>query len=265
VAGSSVPTHGSAVDEVLIDGCRMTEVMHRPALRISEHEHETVKICILLEGAFVEREGVSIRSPQRMDVLVRLSRRPHANHYGGRGARSLLLEVPPDHRAAAGLHGIEGIAMGQPGTLRAAASLVRTFRRSTDRAAGIRESMRLLLASIAGARKVPPPAWLDAVREHVAEHWAEPLVLDELAALACVHRVYLSQAFHRFFGQTLSGYSRALRLFHAVELLRSAADLTGVAVDCGFFDQSHFIHAFQCQHQVSPGQYRRAMAEADSP
>src|SRR5262249_62243495 len=122
--------------------------MHRPALCSSEHEHETVKICILLEGAFVEREGVRIRSPQRMDVLLRLSRRPHSNHYGGRGARSLLLEVPPDHRAARELKGIEGIAMGQPGTLRAAARLGRAFRRRIDQAAGIRESTRLLLTSI---------------------------------------------------------------------------------------------------------------------
>ncbi len=265
MAGSSVPTHGSAVDEALIDGCRITEVLHRPALRISEHEHEAVKICILLEGAFVEREGVSIRSPQRMDVLVRLSRRAHANHYGGRGARSLLLELPPDHRAASELNGIDGIAAGEPSTLRAAARLVRAFRRRTDRAAELRESTCLLLASIAPVRKVPRPAWLEAVRERLAEHWAEPLVLDELAAFAGVHRVYLSHAFRRFFGQTLSGYSRRLRLFHAVELLRSAADLTSVAIDCGFFDQSHFIHAFQGQHQVSPGHYRRTMAEADSP
>ena len=264
MAGSLVPTHGSALDEVIIDGCRVTEVIHRPALCISEHEHDTVKICILLEGAFVEREGVRIRSPQRMDVLVRLSRRPHANHYGGRGARSLLLEVPPDHRAARELKGIEGIAMGQPSTRRAAARLVRAFRRRTDRAAGIRESTRLLLASIARARNPPAPSWLDAVREHVAEHWAEPLALDELADLACVHRVYLSHAFHHFFGQTLSGYLRTLRLFHAAELMRAKTDLTEIAIDCGFFDQSHFTHAFHHQHRVSPGQYRRAMAEADS-
>src|SRR5262249_45558156 len=77
--------------------------------------------------------------------------------------------------------------------------------------------------------------------------------------------IYLSHAFHQHFGQTLSGYSRALRLFHAAELMRSKADLTAIAMDCGFFDQSHFTHAFQLQHQVSPGQYRRAMAEAELP
>jgi len=150
------------------------------------------------------------------------------------------------------------------GDRRAAARLVRAFRRRTDRAAGIRESTRLLLTSIGRARKPPAPTWLDAVREHVAEHWAEPLALDELADIACVHRVYLSHAFHHFFGQTLSGYLRTLRLFHAAELMRSKADLTEIAIDCGFFDQSHFTHAFQHQHRVSPGQYRRAIAEADS-
>src|SRR5262249_57879424 len=120
---------------------------------------------------------------KRMGVLGRLARRPHANHYGGRGARSLLVEIPADHRAAAELREIEQIAADDAAILRAAGRLVRAFRCGTDRAAEIRASTRLLLASIAGTRKPAPPAWLDAVREQVGERWVGPLVLSGVAHL----------------------------------------------------------------------------------
>ena len=245
-------THGLPVEDVHIDGCRLTEVTHRPALCISLHEHDALKICILLEGAFTERDGLNIRSPRAMDILVRGSRRAHANQYGGRGARSLLLEIPPDHRSACDLTGVEGIAVP---------AVVRAFRRQSDRTFALRTAVRWLLASLHGCRRPPPPAWLDGLREYVAEHWAEPLRLNQLAAFAGVHPAYLSHAFRHYFGQTLSVYSQAIRLFHATELLRSAASIGAIAVDCGFFDQSHFTHAFERQHQIPPGLYRKALAE----
>lgn len=254
-------THGLPVEDVQIDGCRLTEVTHWPALCISPHQHDALKICIPLEGAFTESDGLNIRSPRAMDVLIRGSRRAHANQYGGRGARSLLLEIPPDHRSACDLTGVEGIVLQRPETRRAVAAVVRTFRRQSDRAVGLPLAVRWLLASIDGCRRPPPPARLDRVREYLAEHWAEPLRLNQLAAFAGVHPVYLSHAFRHHFGQTLSAYLQALRLFHATELLRSNANIGAIAVDCGFFDQSHFTHAFERQHQIPPGLYRKALAE----
>jgi len=254
-------THGLPLEDVHIDGCRLTEVTHRPTLCISPHEHDALKICILLEGAFTERDRLNIRSPRALDVLVRGSRRAHANQYGGRGARSLLLEIPPDHRSAGDLTGVEGIAVQCPETMRAVTSVVRAFRRQSDRTFALRMAVRWLLASIRGCRRPPPPAWLDGLREYVVEHWAEPIRLNQLAAFAGVHPAYLSHAFRHYFGQTLSVYSQALRLFHATELLRSATSIGAIAVDCGFFDQSHFTHAFERQHQIPPGIYRKASAE----
>jgi len=254
-------THGLPLEEVHIDGCRLTEVTHRPALCIPPHEHDAFKVCILLEGAFTERDGLNIHSPGAMELLVRGSRRPHANQYGGRGARSLLLEIPPDHRSARDLSGVHGMAQQCPETQRAAVAVVRAFRRQSDRPLALRLAMRCLLASFEGCRGPPPPAWLDRLREYLAEHWAEPLRLNQLAALVGVHPVYLSQAFRHHSGQTLSAYARALRLFHATELLRSSANLSAIAVECGFFDQSHFTHAFEIQHQIPPGLYRKALSE----
>lgn len=261
---SPVPTHGLALDEICFDGLRVFEAAHRPALRIAQHEHDLMKICIVLEGAFVERNGPDLRSLRPNDVLVRASRRVHINQYGGNGARSLLLELPPDHRPIAALQRFETSAVPPVPVARAAAQLVNAFHhRGPDRVRSTRAAMRSLVGAVLeSATRRARPWWLDAIRERLNERFAEPLALDDLARMAGVHRVHVSQAFHAHFGQSLTAYLRALRVFHATELLWSGADITAAAMDCGFCDQSHLTHAFQRERQMAPGQYRAAMVFA---
>jgi AraC family transcriptional regulator len=260
-----VPTHGSLLDELRFDAVRVFEASHRPALRIAQHEHDLVKLCIVLNGAYVERSGANVRSLRPRDLFIRPSRWPHINHYGGKGARSLLLELPPDHRIGAALTRMDGCAAVPAGVKRLAIELASAFQnRGRDRAQLTRRAMHSLVTMI--IRSCFPrfrPLWLDAIRERLAERFSEPIVLDQLAQFAGVHRVHLSQAFRAHFGQTLTAYVRSLRVFHATELLWSGTDIASTAIACGFYDQSHFTHAFSREHEVAPAQYRVAMVAAN--
>src|SRR5229473_4253346 len=262
--GAAVATHGRTLDQVRVDGLCLFEVTHQPALRISQHQHDLVKVCILLEGSFFERGGLALRSLKVSDVLVRASRQSHTNQYGGRGARSLLLEIPPDHRRIAAMIGGDGRPSAS--VIRAAHQLARAFLDpGADRTSSTRIAMRILLAAIVeSGKRHAPPAWLEAIRERLAVSFARPLMLEELARYAGVHPVHLSHSFHAYFGQTLSAYLRALRVFHATELLQSEADIAAVAAECGFCDQSHLTHAFRREQSTAPGNYRRAMATASN-
>jgi AraC family transcriptional regulator len=53
-------------------------------------------------------------------------------------------------------------------------------------------------------------------------------------------------------------YLRQLRIAHAArELARSARSIADIAVEAGFYDQSHFTNAFKRQLGVTPAEYRR--------
>src|SRR6266849_5997395 len=264
VGGPVVPTHGFLLDELRLDAVRIFEASHPPALRIAQHEHDLVKVCIVLDGACMERDGLNVRSLRPMDVLIRPSRQTHVNHYGGKGARSLLLELPPDHRYAVALSRMDTSGMVPVGVRLAAGELVRAFHDGgRDRARLTRVAMRSLVTMIVeGCLPRSRPPWLHAIRERLAERFAEPLGLDELAQLAGVHRVHLSQSFRAHFGQTLTAYVRSLRIFHVTELLWSGTDISTAAITCGFYDQSHLTHAFWREREVAPGQYRAAMVAA---
>lgn len=49
------------------------------------------------------------------------------------------------------------------------------------------------------------------------------------------------------------------RMEHARRLLNSNQylNLTGIAQQAGYFDQSHFIHEFQSAYGETPGAYRK--------
>jgi AraC family transcriptional regulator len=81
--------------------------------------------------------------------------------------------------------------------------------------------------------------------------------LDELSAVAGRHPAHLSSEFRRFFGKTISQFIRERRVPRAAELLRSASgNVCDVAIMCGFYDQSHFTHAFRRMMGYTPAQYR---------
>jgi transcriptional regulator GlxA family with amidase domain len=57
---------------------------------------------------------------------------------------------------------------------------------------------------------------------------------------------------------SVGDYVLRLRLLMAQRRLRETADAIGrIAVDCGFYDQSHFTRAFKAHTGLAPQQYRR--------
>jgi AraC family transcriptional regulator len=73
-----------------------------------------------------------------------------------------------------------------------------------------------------------------------------------------VHPTTLARAYRRAYGCTVGERVRSLRLDYAARrLLDGGRPLSDVALDAGFYDQSHFTRAFQRQFRMTPLQYRR--------
>ena len=82
--------------------------------------------------------------------------------------------------------------------------------------------------------------------------------MGEVARDAGVHPVHLARTFRRFFGCTPAEYLRSRRVEQAALLVRvTQRPLAEIALECGFFDQSHLTRAFARVLGVSPAAYRR--------
>jgi AraC-like DNA-binding protein len=105
-------------------------------------------------------------------------------------------------------------------------------------------------------------AALGRVRDYLEVHFAKPISLLELSALAGVSPFHLSRCFRSRYGLPPYMYLELVRVNRARELLRRGAPISRVALDTGFSDQSHLTRRFKRVVGVPPGQYARTYAVA---
>lgn len=93
--------------------------------------------------------------------------------------------------------------------------------------------------------------------EYVHAHFDENLTLAQVARAAGVHPVYLGHVFRQEFGETLGEYLNRVRVRAAADrLANSRLPLSTIALDFGFYDQSHFTRIFRHLTGATPGAFR---------
>ena len=83
--------------------------------------------------------------------------------------------------------------------------------------------------------------------------------LNQIAAAIGASPAYLAQMFRVVEGVSLYRYALRLRLMRALELLPQYDDLSGLALDAGFSNHSHFTTAFRQSFGYAPASVRSQM------
>jgi AraC-like DNA-binding protein len=93
---------------------------------------------------------------------------------------------------------------------------------------------------------------------YIAQHYLEPLSVDQIAKAVRLHSNYAMGIFKRAFSTTLTDYIRQHRIVHAQRLLAKSDDkILSIALSSGFGSISHFNSVFRRACGVSPREYRR--------
>jgi AraC-like DNA-binding protein len=96
------------------------------------------------------------------------------------------------------------------------------------------------------------------VVEFVTANFSRAIEVGELAELVQLSVSQLQREFGRLFGITPIHYIREVRVGVARHLLETSnQSLTNIAVQCGFYDQSHFTRQFKASTGITPLEYRR--------
>jgi AraC-like DNA-binding protein len=93
------------------------------------------------------------------------------------------------------------------------------------------------------------------VREYIEAHYAEKVLLADLAALAHLSKFHLLRAFSLEVGRPPHAYLEQIRINHAKALLLEGYPISQIAMETGYIDQSHFTNRFKCFMGVTPWQF----------
>jgi AraC-like DNA-binding protein/mannose-6-phosphate isomerase-like protein (cupin superfamily) len=123
----------------------------------------------------------------------------------------------------------------------------------------------LLTELVVAAQQTAGPSDNDPVAlacAHIAEHYAEKIAVDDLAAVATVSPSYLIRLFKRQMGTTPHDYLMRYRITRAKELL-AETNLTSAAIAqrVGFASESNFSYRFSRMVGQSPRSYRQSTPE----
>lgn len=97
---------------------------------------------------------------------------------------------------------------------------------------------------------------------YVMNHYAERISIRGLAEMTGLSLSQFDRRFKDLFQMTPSDYIHRVRVNAARSLLEKSGDSIGeIAIDCGFYDQSHFTKRFKRVLGMSPSAYRKRYAK----
>jgi PAS domain S-box-containing protein len=107
---------------------------------------------------------------------------------------------------------------------------------------------------------------LQPAAELMVKNLGRNVTLAELAASVSLSPSQFSRVFQDRFGVTPHQYLRSLRMDAAADLLTSTdLSLSKIAINCGYYDQSHMSNEFRKIKHMPPGAYRERYRATNYP
>lgn len=226
-------------------------------LRLRDHAHGSDQLVFVLDGSYAELWGERSLRLGPGSVIFRPAGERHANVFDRGGVLALLVSYPSRRVSALA-------RCRRPVELPSLLSDLRTqveleLRREDASSALALEGLGLLLAARVGRYAATRrPGWLGDALRFIELHHAEPIGLGAVAGAVEQHRATVAAAFRRHLGRSVGQTIRGVQVRSAVERLRgSRLPLAEVAVECGFYDQSHMSRVVKRVTGLTPGEIRR--------
>lgn len=127
-----------------------------------------------------------------------------------------------------------------------------------DLADWVRRMLETLIDSIRKHQHYPHSLLLMKAVKHMQANLHQHLRRDDVARVAGLSPSHFSKIVTERMGRSFTHLLTQMRVNRAKELLlHTEKSLSEVAVECGFFDQSHLSKHFRSHTSLSPGEFRR--------
>ncbi|MGN6517488.1 MAG: AraC family transcriptional regulator [Rhizomicrobium sp.] len=246
------------------DHLRISE--YTPHEVMAPHCHHEASLGVIVGGDFVEQIGKSERHYVTGCVTLEPAGVAHSQIFGVHGARQIITtadEAWLSYLADCKVPLADAPFARTPALYRLGQKLAQEVKRADAMSSLACEG--IVLEIVAGLGRVGSgasqgaamPPWLRAARDYLHASACAAPTMKQIARAAGRHEIHLAREFRRYFGVSVGGYLRRLKTEEAARLLRRpGADITDVALHCGFASHAHLCRVFKAHFGVTPSQYR---------
>lgn len=101
------------------------------------------------------------------------------------------------------------------------------------------------------------PEHFNDIINYLSHNYSESITLDKLEQIFKINKYKLQKEFKKKVGITPLEYQTSIKIENSKELFYTNVPLVEIALDSGFYDQSHFTHSFKKYVGVAPGVYKK--------
>jgi AraC family transcriptional regulator len=246
------------------DCLRVSEYTPREVM--APHSHHEASLGVIIRGDFVEQIGKSERHYVTGCVSLEPAGIAHSQSFGVHGAQQIITTADDawlSYLADCKMRLADAPFARTPGLYRLGQKLARELQRKDAVSALACEGIVLEIVAALGragrgaSKSTEMPAWLRAARDYLHANVCAAPTMKQIAHAAGRHEIHLAREFRRYFGTSVGGYLRQLKTEEAARLLvQPRADITDIALHCGFASHSHLCRVFKEHFGVTPSQYR---------
>ncbi len=221
------------------------------------HAHSNAYLSILLSGQYSEttRDSQKIISPS--NVLYRPARHKHKNQFMVEKTKCLNIEFGPKWFEKHGMDAkkIKPQIKNVQDHIWVLGLLIDFLKQRK-----IDFFEELLMQLITSDEKISIPLrkpWLGKLVRILDNEIEKNHSLHSLSERVFVHPNYMSRVFKQHFGITIGQYQMERKMNNATKkLFKERISIAQIALDCGFFDEPHFIRTFKAYNRITPHQFR---------
>jgi YesN/AraC family two-component response regulator len=127
-----------------------------------------------------------------------------------------------------------------------------------DMAVWVRHMLDSLIEAIQNNNDYPHSLLLSKALAHMQDNLGENLRRDDVAKFAGISPGHLSQVMTERMGRSFTDLLTQMRVNRVKDLLRQTdLSLSSIAMECGFYDQSHLNKIFRKTVGTPPGEFRK--------
>ena len=257
---------GKNTELLTTDNLRITRVDYPENLVSEWHYHENAYFAFIQRGGSLERRKKENIQCRPGHLLFYNDQEGHKNEGYLRGSRNICLELQNDWFINNQIERkwMEGVFLIKEKSIQGLflKILKEAVVNDTSSRLAIEGLLLQVYAEMIREKNDPKkfPAWIKVVHDYLHDNWNKKITVTEIAQLADVHPITLSKEFPKYFHCTFGEYLRKLRLAKSLDLLKKPSiPLDEIALDCAFYDSSHYINAFKNLYGMTPSSYRRIL------